>query len=102
METLPKAGRRGQGWWSALPTLGVNQDHQQGTRQSRPPPPGQAVTFVARVYSLRQQHTAQLAPGALRVPHLDQVRRHAERVVVNLILMSFPNAVEEAQLEVCN
>lgn len=56
---------------------------------------GRGVTFVARVHSLCQQHAAQLTPRALRVPHLDQVRRHAERVVANLVLVVFPNTAEE-------
>lgn len=60
------------------------------------PGPGLAVTFVARVHSLGQQHAAQLALGGVWAPHLDQVRRHAERVVANLVLVVLPDTGEEA------
>lgn len=63
-------------------------------RAERGARPGLAVTFVARVHSLRQQHAAQLALGALLAWDLDEVRRHAERVVVDLALMAPPDTAE--------
>lgn len=57
-----------------------------------------AVTFIAGVHPLCQQHTAQLALSALLLRHLDQVRRHTERVVVDLIFTVLPETEEEGAI----
>lgn len=46
------------------------------------------------MHSLRQQHAAQLALGALLARNLDEVRRHAERVVVDLSLVAPPDTAD--------
>lgn len=58
-------------------------------------------TFIARVDPLRQQQAAELALGTLLLLHLDQVGRHAEGLVANLILVVLPNAVERGVRRVC-
>lgn len=102
VETLPEAvGGGGGGGGAGLPVglPDVRREPQAEPRHRAQPVPrlGRAVTFVARVHSLGQQHAAQLALGALPVLHLDQVRRHAERVVADLVLVALPDTVEDGR-----
>lgn len=54
--------------------------------------PRAALTLIAGVHSLRQQQTAQLTLSPQWLLHLDQVGRHAEWLVADLILMVLPDA----------
>lgn len=91
-----ETGRGGRGGWAgSQPARRIWATGEAAREQL-----GAAVTFIARVHPLRQQHTAQLVLGALRVAHLDQVGRHAERVVADLALVVFPNTAEGEECEV--
>lgn len=90
MEALPEAGER-QG-------PGAHLTHVCEPREEGREWPGPAVTFVARVHPLCQQHAAQLALGALLVAHLGQVGRHAERVVADFALVVFADTAEEGTM----
>lgn len=92
-EALPRA--RGAG---LEPPTDKGLTHGRDRGPEEPGQPGPAVTFVARVHPLGQQHAAQLALGAPLLRHLDQVRRHAERVVADLALVAPPDAGGEGAI----